>query len=62
MKLTATSAYITNVPTEKMSFEYNTVLHLARIRRFINGTDNHVSPAFSIELKEGEWHDFKVDP
>ena len=45
---------------EDVFFEYNTVLHLARIRRFINGTDNHVSPAFSIELKEGEWHDFKV--
>lgn len=45
---------------EDFFFEYNTVLHLARIRRFTAGADNHISPARSVTLTEGEWHDFKV--
>ncbi|MFR1518733.1 MAG: glycosyl hydrolase family 28 protein [Clostridia bacterium] len=45
---------------EDVFFEYNTVLHLARIRRFTGGADQQVSAQVPLNLTTGEWHDFKV--
>ncbi len=42
-------------------FEYNTVGHFARIRRFgTNGSDSHIGAAKAVALPEGEWIQMEV--
>ncbi len=41
---------------DKYFFEYNTALHIARIRRLgVTGSDVHVGAAKALSLPEGEW-------
>ncbi len=54
-------AFYTAPNGHQIFFEYNTVYHIARIRLFADGGDNHIGPAHSIALATGTWHHFSIE-
>ena len=48
------------VEDHQIFFEYNTVSKVARVRRFVNGGDQHIGAAKSIDLKNKTWYRFTI--
>ena len=48
------------VEDHQIFFEYNTVNKVARVRRFVNGGDQHIGAAKSIDLKNKTWYRFTI--
>ena len=53
-------ASYTTVEDHQIFFEYNTVSKIARVRRFVNGGDQHIGAGKSIELKNKTWYRFTI--
>ncbi len=53
-------ATYTTVEDHQIFFEYNTVSKIARVRRFVNGGDQHIGAAKSVELKNKTWYRFTI--
>ncbi len=53
-------ASYTTVEDHQIFFEYNTVSKLVRVRRFVNGGDQHIGPSKSFELKNKTWYRFTI--
>jgi hypothetical protein len=53
------ASYIT-VEDHQIFFEYNTVSRVARVRRFVNGGDQHIGAAKSITLQNKTWYRFTI--